>query len=84
MFDLYIYLEDLANGVDLAELNPNLAPYSITYSLNSFMHNNQRGVNVPGDLSTFTNSDYHFCADYSTDEIQNKALEYFISSNSSK
>ena len=75
-FDLFEWYDDLVAGEDLAELNANVAPYCITYSLNSFMHNKQQGVGTAGDLTTLNTSDWHFCADFSGIQ-QEKALDYF-------
>ena len=41
------------------------------------MHNKQQGYNIPGDLSAPNTSSWHFCADYSTEKVQNNVLEYF-------
>ena len=79
-FDLYEFFDDLVNGVDLEALNASLAPYCITYSLNSFMHNKQTGVSEAGNLDKLDTSSWHFCADYSTEEVQKKALDYFAPS----
>lgn len=78
-FSLYQYYTNMLNGEDLTKVNSN-APYAITYSINSFMNNKQNGVSTPGDLSTLDTGWWCFCADYSTEEIQKKALDYYISS----
>ena len=78
-FDLYEWYDDLVAGADLDDLNANVAPYCITYSLNSWMHNKQQGVATAGDLNTLNASDWHFCADFSGDN-QKAALDYFIPS----
>lgn len=78
-YDLYAYFENALRKEDLVSVNSN-APYAITYSLTSFMNNRQFGVTTPGDLSTLDTSGWHFCADFSTDEIQKRALDYFAPS----
>lgn len=77
-FSLYQYYTNMLNGEDLSTISN--APYAITYSINSFMNNKQNGVSTPGDLSTLDTGWWCFCADYSTEEIQKKALDYYISS----
>ena len=79
-FDLYEFFDDLKNGVDLTELNANLAPYCITYSLNSFMHNKQTGALEAGNLDKLDTSGWHFCANYAPEDIQKRALDYFAPS----
>ncbi len=68
-FDLFEWFDDLVAGADLAELNANVAPYCITYSIHSWLRNKQ-------EVGT-----WHYCADYSSAEVQEKVLEYFVASN---
>lgn len=78
-FSLFKFYANMANGEDLPNVDGN-APYAISYSMNSFMNNRQNGVKTPGDLSTLDTDWWCFCADYSSEEVQNKVLEYFIPS----
>ena len=78
-FDLLEWFDDLKAGADLAEINANVAPYCITYSLQSWMHNKQQGGLNDG-TGALDASQWHFCADYSSDEIQKLSVQAFIPS----
>ena len=67
-FDLYEWFDDLVAGADLTELNANVAPYCITYSIHSWLRNKQ-------EVGT-----WHYCASYESEEVQKEVLGYFVAS----
>lgn len=66
--DLYTWLDNALKGEDLVALSKDSAPYSVAFSLNGFIGTKC----VP--------STWHFTADYSSDEVQKKVLDYYIAS----
>ena len=65
-FDLYPFFADLVAGKDLTAIAKDSAPYCITYSLNAFFNKKQE-VGI-----------WHITADYSSDEVYNKVIDYYI------
>ena len=68
--DLYTWLDNALNGEDLVALAKDSAPFSVAFSLNGFLGTKC----VP--------STWHFTADYSSDEVQKKVLDYYIADKS--
>lgn len=66
--DLYTWLENALNGEDLVALSKDIAPYSVAFALNAFIS------------SQLVESLYHYTADFSTEEVQKRVLDYYIAS----
>ena len=60
------YWRDLAAGADLDELNASTAPYTISFDIRSWLRGEQY-------IGTYAHG-----ADFTAEEVQNKALGYFI------
>lgn len=67
-YDLYEFWDELMAGQDLVEVDKDRAPYCVAFALQAWTKN------------TLLETTYHFSADYSSDEVQNLALDYFIPS----
>ena len=66
--DLYTWLENALNGEDLVALSKDIAPYSVAFALNAFIS------------SKLVETLYHYTADFSTEEVQKRVLDYYIAS----
>jgi uncharacterized repeat protein (TIGR02543 family) len=64
-YDLYEYWDELLAGQDLEKVAKDTAPYCVAFALQAWTK------------KILLETTYHFSADYSSDEVQNKVLEYF-------
>lgn len=67
-YDLYEFWDELIDGQDLMAVDKDRAPYCVAFALEAWTKNK------------LLETTYHFSADYSSDEVQNLALDYFIPS----
>ena len=65
-YDLYEYWDELMAGQDLVEVAKDTAPYCVAFALQAWTK------------KILLETTYHFSADYSSDEVQNLVLDYFM------